>query len=161
MNIINDLFNGVAADLKGINAYRYQRNISGGIQEYMEAILFLRYLETQTVMSYEEAAAQMPGDVMLTYEDHVLGLFDTTGEMMRFAVTHLATHGELPGAEGSQSILADMQNLRSALDLLNIHGSYGLAKDFESKMKVTRASVEKVENGVYSMIVRGKEKPPG
>jgi len=162
---IQDLFKGVAGDLQGIDAYRYQRNISGGIQEYMEAVLFQHYLQHQTVMTHVEAAQAMPGGVMLTYEDYILGLFDTTGELMRFAITYMATNGKLPGAANDgasdQSILSDMQTMRSQLELVDPSGSYGLSRDFEQKLKTTRSSVEKVENGVYSMIVRGKERPKG
>lgn len=175
---IHELFTTIAPDLQGVDAYRYQRNISGGVQEYMEAVLFKYYLETQRVMGYEMAQASIPaavlvgdadgqadGDgvrVMLTFEDYVLGLLDVTGELMRFAITTLATTGAVPGAGSeSGSILADMQALRSALEGVDVGRNYALSKDFEAKLRVTRQSVEKVENGVYGMIVRGKERPPG
>jgi predicted translin family RNA/ssDNA-binding protein len=165
---IQVLFKSVEQDLQGINAYRYQRQISGGIQEYMEAIIFHYYLETENVMTYGDAARAIPVSVQLTHDDYVLGLFDMTGELMRFAVTYLATNGSLPGAEdmqkqgpGGSSILTDMQLLRSHLETINPSSSYGLTRDFEQKLKTTRASVEKVEYGVYSMLVRGKERPKG
>ena len=47
------------------------------------------------------------------------------------------------------------------MEALDVHGNYVLGKDFEGKLKVTRQSVEKVENGVYGVIVRGRERPPG
>ncbi|EXJ96026.1 hypothetical protein A1O1_01152 [Capronia coronata CBS 617.96] len=160
---IQDLLQTIVPDLQGINAYRYRNNITGGIQEFMEAVIFQHYLTTQRVMTFEEAAAQLPEGLTLTYEDYVLGLFDTTGELMRFAITYMATNGRLPGSEmGSKSnILTDMQLLRSELEALDVGGSYGLSKDFWQKLRTTRASIEKVENGVYSMIVRGKERPKG
>lgn len=165
---IHALLQSIERDLQGINAYRYQRQISGGIQEHMEAVLFQHYLETERLMTYEEAERVIPGQVQLTHDDYILGLFDMTGELMRFAVTYLATNGSLPGAEdgqqhepGMSSILTDMQRLRSHLETIDASASYGLARDFEQKLKTTRASVEKVEYGVYSMLVRGKERPKG
>jgi predicted translin family RNA/ssDNA-binding protein len=162
---INDLFRSISPDVQGLNTYRYQRNVSGGIQEYMEAVLFQHYLETQQVMSHDQAARLFPADVMLTYEDYALGLFDMTGELMRFAITYMATNGSLPGlndkGSSSSNILTDMQDMRSQLEILDISGSYTLSKDFEQKMKTTKNSVEKVENSVYSMIVRGSERPKG
>ena len=151
-------FESVVPDLQSINAHRYQYNISGGIQEYMEAVLFEHYLVTQRLMSYEEASTALPQGLRLTHEDYVLGIFDMTGELMRFAVTNLAT-----SRSGSTdlSILADMQSLRSELEALKVDGSRALAKDYDNKMKVTKQSVEKVENSVYSMLVRGKERPKG
>lgn len=158
---INETFVSVAPDLQGINAYRYQRNISGGIQEYMEAILFEHYLKTQSLMKHEEAAKMIPEGIILTYEDYALGLFDMTGELMKISITSMATHGKLPGREGGCSVLIDMQIIRTQLELMNVGGSYGLSKDYEQKLKVTRQSVEKVEASVYSMVVRGSERPKG
>lgn len=168
---IRDLLQSVVPDLQGLNAQRYRGNISGGIQEYMEAVLFHHYLEHRTLMSFEDAQGHLPDGVLLTYEDYALGVFDMTGELMRFAITYLATNGQLPGVSGGDgsdgrgesegSILADLQRLRSELEQLDASGSYSLNKEFAMKMKTTRASVEKVENGVYSMIVRGKERPKG
>jgi predicted translin family RNA/ssDNA-binding protein len=165
---ITTLLDSIVPDLQGMNTHRYRQNITGGIQEYMEAVTFQFYLEHQRVMTFEEAASTLPQGLLLTYDDYVLGLFDMTGELMRFAITYMATNGRLPSSPSlpdnstSSSILTDMQTLRSELEKIGIsNGRGGLAKDFEQKLKVTRQSVEKVENGVYQMIVRGKERPKG
>lgn len=158
---IKDTFASVAPDLQDINAWRYQRQISGGIQEYMEAVLFEHYLQTQHAMTYEQAATTIPSCILLTYEDYTLGLFDMTGELMKIAITYMATNGKVPGADGGQSVLMDMQIMRTQLELMDVSSSYGLSKDFESKLKVAQQSVQKVEASVYSMTVRGKERPPG
>ena len=161
---IRGLFEGISSDLHGLDAYRYQRNVSPGIQEYMEAVLFQHYLETQRIMTYQEAANTLPLGVKLTYEDYVLGLFDTTGELMRFAITYIATNGYQPNFNDSKTaptLLGDMQALRTQLELLNASGSYALNRDFDQKLKTIKNSVEKVENSVYSMVVRGSERPKG
>lgn len=161
---INALMETIVPDLQDLNANRYHYNISGGIQEYIEAVLFQHYLETQCLLSYEDAASRLPTGLALTYEDYLLGIFDMTGELMRFAITYMATNGKLPRSDRSNdantSILADMQILQSQLEVLDASGIYSL-KEFDSKLRVTRQSVEKVENGVYSMLVRGKERPKG
>jgi predicted translin family RNA/ssDNA-binding protein len=160
---IRDRFVSVAPDLKGIDAYRYQRQISPGIQEFMEAILFQHYLETQSILPPTESAKLIPEDVLLTEDDYVLGLFDMTGELMRYAITQMATNGELPTSKsaGEDKILTVLQELRMRLETLDISGSFGLAKNVEQKMKTTRNSVDKVESAVYSMTVRGNERPKG
>ena len=165
---IKVLFTSAQLDLEGINAYRYQRNISGGIQEYMEAVLFQHYLETERIMPLGKAAKQMSENALLTYDDYALGLFDVTGELMRFAITYLATNGSLPEPSGAEeggasqsSILTDMQLLRSLFETLDARSSFALARDWDQKLKITKSSVEKVEYGVYSMRVRGKERPKG
>lgn len=158
---ISETFTSVAADLQGINAYRYQRNISGGIQEWMEAVLFEHYLSTQSLMTHDEAAKTIPDGIMLTYEDYALGLFDMTGELMKISITSMATNGKLPGREGGCSVLTDMQIMRTQLELIDAGGSFALSRDYDSKLKVARQSVEKVEASVYSMVVRGSERPKG
>lgn len=158
---INRLLSSVVSDLEGINAHRYHYNISGGIQEYMEAVLFRHYLETQKLMTHQQAAATLPTGIRLTEEDYLLGIFDMTGELMRFSITYMATNGKLPGGNSLEtSVLADMQAMRGLLEGMNAHGNREL-KEFDSKLRVTKQSVEKVENSVYSMLVRGKERPKG
>lgn len=99
---IEKQYKSIAADLQGLNAYRYSYNITGGNQEFMEALSFQHYLETQRLVSYEEAKSRIAtmsgeaGAVLLTPEDYVLGICDMTGELMRFSVTSMATSGKLP-----------------------------------------------------------------
>ena len=134
----------------------------------MEAILFKHYLETQTLMTIDEARSSMPTDIMLIDDDYCLGMFDMTGELMRFTINFMAFNQTLPekaaNADDSSTptILQDMQNVRAHLETMNVGSTSGfLGKDWDSKLRVTKQSVEKVENGVYSMLVRGKERPRG
>jgi predicted translin family RNA/ssDNA-binding protein len=159
---IQERFESVGTDLNGLNAYRYQRQISPGIQEFMEAVLFQHYIETQSILSPAESAKHMPEKILLTEDDYILGLFDMTGELMRYSITQLATSGgPTSKSAGGGKILTVLQNLRRNLEALDARGSFGLAKEFERKMSTTKASVEKVENAVYSLTVRGKERPKG
>lgn len=160
---ISKQFASVSRDLQGLNGFRYARQISGGCQEYLEAASFEHYLATGTLLSYEDAAAQQrkldaegPG-VDLSPEDYLLGIFDMTGELMRFAITAMATSGSLPSvdnrtAEGTASernVLDDLRGIRSALESLNAGSNGPFAKDVEKKMEVMRNSVEKVERSLY------------
>ena len=137
----------------------------------MEAVSFQHYVETQQLITYEEAQAKIARGISLTEDDYILGLFDLTGELMRFAITGMATNGALPrgsahdpGNEGND-ILSDLRSLRAAFETLDVtHSSADgspLKRDLEKKMEVMKTSVEKVENAVYGMIIRGKERPKG
>ena len=42
------------------------------------------------------------GSVFLAPEDYILGIFDMVGELMRFAITAMATNGIIPGGEARQ-----------------------------------------------------------
>ncbi|MCJ1251152.1 hypothetical protein MMC30_008383 [Trapelia coarctata] len=161
---INGLFASVAPDMQGINAWRYQRQVSPGVQEYVEAVSFQHYLETQRLITYGEAQGKLPGGVMLTEDDYLLGLFDLVGELMRFAITSMATSGEIPGIrkgneEGGDMVL-DLRSLRAYFEALDTRGAW-VHRDVEKKMEVMKTCVEKVENAVYGLIVRGKERPKG
>ncbi|KAL9630725.1 MAG: hypothetical protein Q9164_006273 [Protoblastenia rupestris] len=165
--IILDLFNAISPDLHGSNAWRYQRQVSSGIQEFIEAMSFRHYLETQTLLRYSEAQAQIPYNVMLTEEDYALGLFDLSGELMRFAITSLATTGTLPGGrgDGDRTILGDLRLLRLLFESLDTTAGNGsgspFKRDVEGKLEVLKQSVEKVEVAAYGMIIRGRERPKG
>ena len=150
----------------------------------MEAASFQHYLETATLITYDDARellrgldAEGPG-VDLSPEDYVLGIYDMTGELMRFAITAMATSGELPkisttsavdgdemdvdatSAVQQRNVLTDMRELRSALEGLDA-GVGPFAKDADKKMDVMKQSVEKVEKALYGLIVRGAERPKG
>lgn len=155
----------IAKDLQGINAYRYSKQISGGLQEYVEAVTFQHYLETQSLMSYQEAQANietmtMDQKVILIVDDFILGLFDMVGELMRFAVTVMAMNGELPGKDG-RDVLSDLRELRTCLESLEMDQSSWFSLDVSKKMPVMQESVEKVEKALYSLTVRGAERPKG
>lgn len=127
----------------------------------MEAVSFQHYLETQKLISYGEAQARIPGGIMLTEDDYVLGLFDLVGELMRFAITSMATNGALPrgavdGGEEGRDILTDLRQLRASFEGLD-----GAGRRADRKMDVMRTCVNKVEGAVYGMIVRGRERPKG
>ncbi|KUJ18756.1 Translin [Mollisia scopiformis] len=162
-------FMAIVPDLVGINAWRYQRQISGGIQEYMEAISFQHYLQHQKLTTLEEASKLLPEGVNLTGDDYILGIFDLVGELMRFGITTMATTGSLPGSkevEGSEEkrdLLMDLRLLRTSFEALDTTscGGTGLGKDVEKKMEVMKTCVEKVETAVYGMIIRGRERPKG
>lgn len=175
---IKSQYNAVSRDLQGLNTYRYARNITGGNQEYMEAACFEHYLTTGSLLTYEEACAQLRGlggeggPVDLSVEDYLLGVFDMTGELMRFAITAMATDGRLPSSlpdsadamdvdAGKRDILTDLRALRAQLEALDVGHGGSFARDVDKKMDVMRTSVEKVERGLYGLVIRGRERPKG
>ena len=158
----------ISPDLQGINAWRYQRHVSPGIQEFMEAIAFQHYLQTQSLIKRDEASQIISEGIQLTIDDYILGIFDLVGELMRFAITTMATSGSLPGSAEANSntertILMDLWSLRAHLEALDAtsFGGIGLGKDIEKKMDVMKTCVNKVETAAYGMIIRGRERPKG
>lgn len=135
----------------------------------MEAVSFEHYLRHQSLITLDEAVTSIAGGaIALTGDDYVLGIFDLVGELMRFAITTMATSGSLPGSRDGESgeertILMDLRLLRTQFESLDTSscGGTGLGKDVEKKMEVMKTCVEKVETAVYGMIVRGRERPKG
>ncbi|KAL9084597.1 MAG: hypothetical protein Q9159_005146 [Coniocarpon cinnabarinum] len=170
INTVAETFTAVSPDLQGINFHRYERNISGGIQEYIEALSFQHYLETQQLLTHEAAQGRLQSfaaegqGLTCTYSDYLLGIFDMTGELMRFAITGMAEVGALPrassrkedGAEPQRSVLNDLQEIRARLETLD-SDIWG----YNKKLEVTQASVQKVERALYGLKVRGSERPKG
>ena len=137
------------------------------------------------MLTYEDAVAKVRSldaeglGVGLGFEDYVLGIYDMTGELMRFGITAMATSGELPrpdapattggeamevdsaSAASQRTILTDLRQLRSALESLNTSGTGPFGKEADKKADVMRQSVEKVERALYGLTVRGAERPKG
>jgi len=187
---IKTLYANGSPDLQGLNSYRYQRQITGGNQEFMEALTFQHYLETQELISYDESVkrlAQLGGDggpVLLTPSDYILGVFDMVGELMRFSITAIATSGKIPTSSSQadpdtqmadadteksiqesesqdRDVLTDLRNLRIYLEKLDASTDGSLGRDISKKMGVMQVCVQKVENALYGLIVRGSERPKG
>jgi hypothetical protein len=104
--------------------------------------------------------------VAVTEEDYIYGIFDLTGEMMRFATTSTAlTRSLAAAADGDEeassrrprTILQDMQELRSFIEML----PQKKGKSWMNKLGVLRQSVRKVELIGYGMTVRGNERAKG
>lgn len=176
---ITTLLTSLIPDLTAaINPWRYQRQISPGIQEFIEALAFQHYLETQTLITLDEVRGWFPEDLrrVVSEEDYLLGLFDFTGEVMRFAVTSLGirtSSGQeqeqdqdqekedkmLPASQAD--IVVDLRVMRASLEMLSIprRHSYAMMRDFGKKLDVMQNSVEKVERAAYGILVRGSERP--
>lgn len=101
--------------------------------------------------------------VSITVQDYLYGVFDLTGEMMRFATTSTALTRSLAAADGDdasarpRTILQDMQDLRSFVEML----PQSKSKSWTQKLQVLRQSVRKVELIGYGMVVRGGERAKG
>lgn len=56
------MLRGIAHELVGPRFWRYALNISGGLQEYIEALSFVYYIEHGRLVSYEQVQAILCDD---------------------------------------------------------------------------------------------------
>ncbi|PWY71424.1 translin-associated factor TraX [Aspergillus eucalypticola CBS 122712] len=150
------------------NTHRYMRQLSPAIQEFIEAISFHHYLTTQSLITLEEVRKHLPAGILVTEEDYLLGLFDLTGEMMRFAVTGLSAGSTSEGdgvglGEEQKGIVVDLREMRCGFEGLSVPGRHRgvMLRDMGKKVDVMQGSVEKVERAAYGILVRGRERPKG
>ncbi|KAI1454559.1 Translin [Annulohypoxylon moriforme] len=157
---ITELLKTIEEDVAGTNRYRYPLIC---LEEFVEAISFSHYLQHQNIITFAEAQAALPVNITLTPSDYVFGIFDLTGEMMRFATAVTALSGSMPGrdAKGSEgrTILKDMQEVSSLLQICPPLG--GKPGTYSKKLGIMIEQVRKVERLGYGITVRGNERPKG
>ena len=152
----------ISADTNTLSAYRYQRNISAAIQEYLEAVSFRHYITTGTLLSIAQAQTALPAGILLTLADYFGGILDLIGELMRLGITIIATTAPALDNNPTQTprILSDLREFRRFFDAIDLDRG-PLGEELNKKMVTMRTSVDKVEKAVYGMFVRGRERPPG
>ncbi|CAN8100842.1 unnamed protein product [Discula destructiva] len=115
-------------------------------------------MDVEVDVNAGEAGDAHPPAVHVTEQDYLMGIFDLSGEMMRFATTSAALNGTLDGpAPARRTIVADIQELGSVFEILP--QQYG--KSYAMKLDTLRQSVLKVEKLGYGLKVRGSERPAG
>jgi predicted translin family RNA/ssDNA-binding protein len=144
--------------VQGLNAFRYPQ-ITGGNQEFMEALSFHHYLETQTLISYDAAKARVAsmsgsgGAVLLTPEDYILGIFDMVGELMRFSITAMATNGKLPAGKPKKEVETKQERPEEDADKMDVDEQTPAFKPAEeprnvlSDLRALRLQLEMFEAG--------------
>ncbi|UZJ55356.1 hypothetical protein CBS101457_004676 [Exobasidium rhododendri] len=134
-------------------ATRYERAIGSGLEEFVEAISFMHFLEHTSLITLAQVQALfMQGDKVLfpvPIFRYLLGLCDLTGELMRFA-TNAVGSGE--AGDVVVLVLNLIRDLRSGLDPF-----VPLIKDMKKKQTVTTQSMRKIEDVSYAIKVRSSE----
>jgi len=147
---------GIANELEKEEYWRYHRAFSPGLQEFVEAVTFMRYLKDDTLLDVAtlhkmlgNAAKKPLGNFHVSLFDYLMGVADLTGELMRFSTTSVSA--------------GDVDTCYKIMDIMKgIHEGFGgLPNSFvyRSKIEVMDQSVQKVENVCFDISVRGSEYP--
>jgi predicted translin family RNA/ssDNA-binding protein len=60
---VHAMLRNITHELDGSRFWRYAHNISGGLQEYIEALSFVHYIEYGGFVSYEQVQANLCRDI--------------------------------------------------------------------------------------------------
>ncbi|KAJ7899979.1 Translin [Mycena olivaceomarginata] len=149
----NAIFAAMRPELVGDRFWRYQRQVSPGLQEYIEALSFAHYIEHDALIGYQQvqdALCDSNGPFFpLTVSDYLLGLSDLTGELMRFAISNIARRGGRPKAS---QVCAFVRGCKSDFERFTPH-----VRELSKKQSVTANSLEKIEAAAYAIAVRSSE----
>lgn len=136
---IQNMFASFSHEVKGDRFWRYQRNVSPGLQEYIEALSFTHYLDTGRLVSYDEVQKSLSDSegtqvgsrnplalllhscihqyFPLPLEDYLLGLSDLTGELMRFAISSIPHRG---GRAKANEVCAFVRNCKAGMHTTSV-----------------------------------------
>jgi len=148
--VIEKVFAGMRVDLEGDQFWRYQRAISPGLQEYIEALSFTHYLTHNSLITWREVQDRLSDEsgpyFPLPIEEYLLGVSDLTGELMRYAISAIPRKG---GRATANTVCTFLRQCKSDFGAL-IHHSRELAK----KQRVTVESLHKIEDVAYAVAIR-------
>jgi len=151
---VQELYSRLRPELEVYKFLRYQRQVSPGLQEYIEALSFAHYLEKGTLITFDEVQRTLmdPEGVEyfpLTVSDYLLGLSDLTGELMRFAISGIAHRG---GRRKAQDVCAFVRGYKADFERWTPY-----VRELKKKQSVTTQSLEKIEDAAYAIMVRTSE----
>jgi len=143
----------IVDELEGHDYWQYHRLFSPGIQEYIEAVSFLEYIETGTLLTLEKAESDIndsnskKAHFMLTVQDYLLGIADLTGELMRACVNAISL-GEFEYCDKTSAFVRSIYNAFCSLP--------SQRNDVDKKMQTMYESLKKVENVCFNIKLRGE-----
>jgi len=151
---IQAIFATLSVELQGDKFWRYQRQVSPGLQEYIEALGFAYFLDHGSLISFDQVQATLSDPEGIPYfplpiSDYCLGLSDVTGELMRFAISGVSQRG---GRTTASKVCSFVRDCKSDFEQLTPY-----IQDLKKKQVVTAQSLEKIEDAAYAIVVRSSE----
>ncbi|TFK41337.1 Translin [Crucibulum laeve] len=146
---VQNIYATLMEELEGDRFWRYQRQVSPGLQEYIEALSFAYYLEHGSLITFDgvqQTLLNPQGYFPLTVSDYLLGLSDLTGELMRFAISGISRRG---GQKKATEVCAFVRGYFERFT--------PYVRDLSKKQSVTSQSLEKIEDVAYAIFVRSSE----
>jgi len=151
---VQRMYADIRHELVGDQFWRYERQVSPGLQEYIEALSFAHFLQHGSLMTHEEVQRTLCGAdgvpyFPLTISDYLLGISDLTGELMRLAISGFSHPG---GRKQALETCVFVRNCKSDFEMFTPH-----VRDLHKKQAVTAQSLIKIEDAAYTAVVRTSE----
>ncbi|ODV80528.1 Translin [Suhomyces tanzawaensis NRRL Y-17324] len=183
--------------VSSVNFGQLKSSISNAAEEMIEAFTFMYYVMTRNLLKYEqmlkfiediveeedtkmvlekfwrsEEELQMKNDYTFIYRgDYFMGLFDLTGEIMRYTISNLVdddtktlSKESLYNLQFMESLYKQMREILDTYPNLNVNRGV-LSDDFHSKgvftmkkkLEVFKDSLSKVELTICETVIRTRE----
>ncbi|KAF5384676.1 hypothetical protein D9757_006203 [Collybiopsis confluens] len=148
---VHAIYAEMKKELVGDQFWRYQRQMSPGVQEYIEAFSFCVFLQDGSLVSYDQIQASLCGAdgelfFPLAISDYLLGISDLTGELLRFAIAGFSHPG------GRAKALETCHFVRNYFERFTPH-----VWELHKKQAITAESLTKIEDAAYAAVVRTSE----
>jgi len=140
----------ISNELAGHNYYLYRNQYSPGMQEYVEAVSLLQFIDSRTLLDLHGLRTQLP--ISCSEEDYLLGLADLTGELMRFGLNSVGSLGLVESVATISETQAWVRKIRSRLSPLSPD-----IRHLGSKLTVMDRSLRTLEGASYALALRGNE----
>eukprot|EP00177_Eucheuma_denticulatum_P001094 GFKZ01001991.1.p1 GENE.GFKZ01001991.1~~GFKZ01001991.1.p1 ORF type:complete len:185 (-),score=45.51 GFKZ01001991.1:659-1213(-) len=159
--VLSQIAAKIAVEMADDSDVRFRKFYSPGMQEFVEAREMLEYMRNGKMAGFTKLqeelmeACNLSGHgrvVRLEEADYVLGVADLTGECMRMAVQR-AGKGEVMEVSDIMTFVTDIWVWMSVMEEKKSFEG----KDFATKMRVMRSSLEKVEKSAYQIKIRMAE----
>ncbi|EGG21005.1 hypothetical protein DFA_00874 [Cavenderia fasciculata] len=157
---IHVMIGNIINELEGQEYWIYQRNFTMGIQEYIESITYLYFLEDHQddgLITLKEINHRISttlkrenlGNFIISNEDYYLGVSDLTGELMRLCTNYI-----------SKQCYSECFKIHQFVTTIQTGFKYfHLSPSLESKLNVTMQNLEKIEKICCSIRIRKAEFP--
>lgn len=151
---VQEIYKNMQGELESERFWRYQRQVSPGLQEYIEALAYAHYLEHEALISFEDVQRTISREdgspyFPLTTSDYLLGVSDLTGELMRLAISGISRRG---GRNKAAEICAFVRDCKADFERLSPY-----VRDLNKKQAVTAQSLQKIEDAAYTIAIRFSE----
>lgn len=183
VSAISSKWRALGAELRGEDHHAYLRAYSPGLQEYIEALAFLHYFKSDSEnespllpleavrqnLSFEQSLDSQSEDasssrlleVSVPVTEYLLGIADTTGELMRLCINSAT---KAISKESRAKVFRLCSFVRTLYGMFVSFSSLtadrsGKKNALENKLSVMRSSLQKVEDTCYALEIRAQEFP--